>query len=219
MDDMKPIMPKKDKPMFSSPVAFTHRLHLKGPVGDSEDYIEWIDLIRGASPNDTIEFHLNTPGGNVYTAIELMAAFAESEAHVHVVINGLCASAGTMLMTVGDSFEISPHTTFMFHTYSGGSVGKGNELRLKAEYEAKWAETFMHDVYEGLLTKEEIDAMLEGKDYWWPATEVADRLMQMVEYRQEKMAKIIEEMLAEAEEEKKPKKKPAKRKPRAKKKD
>lgn len=125
-----------------------------------------------------------------------------------------------MLMTVGDSFEISPHTTFMFHTYSGGSVGKGNELRLKAEYEAKWAETFMHDVYEGLLTKEEIDAMLEGKDYWWPATEVADRLMKMVEYREDKMAKMVEDMMAEIEEAQKPKKKaPAKRKPRAKKED
>lgn len=186
--------PNVPKAPISMGVAGKHVLHLKGPIEGQELYSDWIDTIRGASPHDTIELHINTGGGNVYTAIELMAAFAETEAHVHVIINGICASAGTMIMTVGDSFEISPWTTFMFHNYSGGTIGKGNEMHSRLEYERKWSTHFMMDVYEGLLTEDEIMMVLDGKDFWLSAEDVGDRLGKMVEYRQEKMAAAMEEV-------------------------
>jgi len=220
-------MPKVLEPS-SRPKAFHHVLHLKGPVESCEYYADWIDTIRNAGPEDSIDFHINTPGGSVYTAIELMTAFAESQAQVNVIISGLCASAGTMLMTVGDSFEIAPGTTFMFHNYSGGTIGKGNEMHVKMEYERKWSKDFLHSVYEHVLTSEEIDQVLDGRDFWLPAEDVAERLTNLIEKRQmlmeEAMAEIENaikeahdaELEAAVKEAKEPKKKPAKRKPRKK---
>lgn len=200
-----------------SAVAMTHRLHLKGPVTDPEEYVDWVETIRDAGEHDTIEFHINSPGGNVYTAIELLHAFADCQAHIHVVLTGIVASAGTILMTVGDSFEISPYTTFMFHNYSGGTIGKGNEMAIKMDYEREWSKMFMHDIYAGLLSEEEIDQLLDGRDFWLSAENVGDRLEKMIEYRQEVANKAVEDMMKELEEETKPKKTTKKKAPAKKK--
>lgn len=187
------------KPVYSYATGHTHQLHLKTPIKDPEEYVEWVQIIRGASENDRIELHLNTPGGDIYTAIELLHAFACCDAHIHVVCSGIVASAGTVLMTVGDSFEVNPHTTFMFHNYSGGTMGKGNEMAIKIEYERTWSQKFMHDIYEGLLTEEEIDDLLDGRDYWMSAEDVSERLEAMVEKRNEKIMAMLEIMSEEAE--------------------
>ena len=183
-----------DKPVFSSPKSFTHQLHLKGPVGDQEDYIDWVRTIRGAGPDDVIEFHINSPGGNVYTAIELLNAFQNTEAHVHVVMSGIVASAGTILMMVGDSFEINPWTSFMFHNYSGGMRGKGNEMAIQMEYEREWSKKFMSEIYDGLLTKKEVKQLLDGRDFWLSADDVGKRLSKMIEERQKAMEEALKEL-------------------------
>lgn len=202
-----------EKPCFSSPVAYKHELHLKGPLGGPEDYVDWVRTIRNAGPNDMIEFHLNTPGGNVYTAIELLNAFATTEAHVHCVISGICASAGTILMAVGDSYEISPWASFMFHNYSGGMAGKGNEMYAQMIYERDWSVNFMRDIYEDILTPEEIDRLVDGADFWLTADDVGDRLAARLEKKEKLKEELMEELMKALEEEEKPKKKaPAKRK-------
>jgi ATP-dependent protease ClpP protease subunit len=201
-------MPMMDKPMYSQPVAYKHELHLKGPVTDPEDYVEWNRLIRSAGPNDTIEFHINSPGGNVYSATELINSFLTTDAHIHVVLSGIVASAGTILMMVGDSFEIAPHTTFMFHNYSGGTIGKGNEMHVKMEYEREWSKEFMHDVYMDLLSEEEINQLLDGRDFWLSSDEIGERLQSMAEKRAEKMEEALAEAKKLLEAETKPKRKP-----------
>ena len=201
-NDLIQAMTSQQKPVYTAHSGgYIHQLHLKTPIKDPEDYIEWVQIIRSASENDRIELHLNTPGGDIYTAIELLHAFACTEAHVHVVCSGIVASAGTVLMTVGDSFEINPHTTFMFHNYSGGTICKGNEMAIKIEYERQWSKSFMHDVYEGLLTSEEIDDLLDGRDYWLSAEDVSDRLEAMVEARYAAVQKLMDEMNQAMEEE------------------
>lgn len=210
------VMGASTKPIYSSLTGgYIHQLHLKTPIKEPEEYIEWVQLIRSATQDDRIELHLNTPGGDIYTAIELLHAFAYSDAHIHVVCSGLVASAGTVLMTVGDSFEINPHTTFMFHNYSGGTIGKGNEMAIKIDYEREWSRKFMHDVYEGLLSEHEIDDLLDGRDYWLSAEEIGDRLENMISVRNEKaedMLKELTEILEETEEKPKTKRKARKKK-------
>ena len=219
-DNLMGLLPQP-KPVYSYATGHTHQLHLKTPLKDPEEYTEWVQIIRGASENDRIELHLNTPGGDIYAAIELLHAFATTEAHIHVVCSGIVASAGTVLMTVGDSFEINPHTTFMFHNYSGGTMGKGNEMAIKIEYERQWSQKFMHDVYEGLLTADEINDLLDGRDYWLSADDVSERLEAMVEARykkveelQQELEKSLEEALQEVSEEPEVEEKPKRKRGR-----
>jgi YHS domain-containing protein len=81
-------------------------------------------------------------------------------------------------------------------------------------------ETVMRNTYAGFLSESEIDALLEGKDYWFDAQEFATRFEQRNEYLEEKGAelqKAFADLIAQVQEAKpeapkrirKPKAKPA----------
>lgn len=177
---------------FSKPKNFTHDLYLNGTIGNAENYLEWFDIIRNASEHDDIVIHINSPGGNLFTAIQFMNAMAESEARITAQVEGACMSAATMILLCCDRYMLSPHAMFMFHNYSGGSVGKGGEMWENIKFERSWSKKFLHDCYDNFLTKREIDSMLDGKDIWLTTDQVAERL----HTRQQKILEDIGEQVA-----------------------
>ena len=200
--------------------GMVHELRLDRAIEAPEDYADWVRTIRSAGENDLIELHLCTPGGRVDTTLYLAAALRESPAHKHVIISGMCASGGTILMMVGDSWEIDPYTQFLFHNYSGGAMGKGHDIKLQTDYMMSLMEDVYKDFFDGFFTEEELIKVAHGLEHWMRAEEVGERLENVTKTREEKMADIAEEVskiLSDAIEEEKPKKKATKRKPRAKK--
>ena len=85
-------------------------------------------------------------------------------------------SAATMIFMCADSFEVTPHSVFMFHNYSGGAIGKGGEMIDQLLHERKWSEKLMKDIYRGFLTDTEIKSMLDNKDIWMDGEEVVKRI-------------------------------------------
>jgi ATP-dependent protease ClpP protease subunit len=131
-----------------------------------------------------------------------MRVMAESQANILTSVEGACMSAATMVFLSGDGFEISEHSMFMFHNYSGGTIGKGGEMYDNIMYERKWSDRFMRSVYAGFLTDDEIKSILENKDIWMEPEEVFKRLN-----------KRGEDIMKEAEAKlKKPRAKPAAKK-------
>jgi ATP-dependent protease ClpP protease subunit len=149
---------------------------LTGEISSPEDYVEWYEIIRNASETDIIKIHINSPGGNLFTAVQLMRVMAECEAKIITSVEGACMSAATMVFLCGHGFEISEHSMFMFHNYSGGTIGKGGEMYDNIMYERKWSDKFMRSVYDNFLTEEEIQSILENKDIWMAPEEVFKRL-------------------------------------------
>jgi hypothetical protein len=98
-------------------------------------------------------------------------------------IEGICASAATMIMLCGNSFEISDHSMFMIHNYSGGTFGKGGEMLDQLQHERKWSEKLLREVYKDFLTDTEITSVLDNRDIWMDGDEVIKRL----KARQEKV--------------------------------
>ena len=119
---------KQDERIFNKQLINIYEFYLSGAIESSEEYIQWFDTIRHAGESDVIKFYINSPGGDVFTAIQFMRALQETSANVIMSVEGICASAATMIMLCGDSFEVSEHSMFMFHNYSGGTFGKGGEM-------------------------------------------------------------------------------------------
>lgn len=161
---------------FSKPIAQLHEFYLSGPVLDAEEYIEWFDTIRNARDSDTIRIYINSPGGDLYTTLQFLRVMSDSDATIVTSVEGACMSAATMIFLHGDRQEVTPHSLFMFHNYSAGTFGKGGEMYDQLQFERKWSETFMTEVYEDFLTSEEISSMLNNKDIWMDSTEVVKRL-------------------------------------------
>lgn len=160
------------------PLGFLHTYYISGEITEPSDYTEWFDQIRNAQETDIIKLHINSPGGDLFTAIQFMRVLGETSAHVIASVEGACMSAATMIFLQARQFEISEHSMFMFHNYSGLAFGKGGEMIDQLQHERKWSDNIMRKTYEGFLSKDEIDSMLDNKDIWMSGEEVIKRLEQ-----------------------------------------
>jgi len=158
------------------PLGNLHEFYLTGDIKEAEHYTEWFDHIRRAQQTDIVKVYINSFGGDLFTAIQFMRVMGESQATVICSVEGACMSAATMIFLCADAFEISEHSMFMFHNYSGGAFGKGGEMIDQLNHEREWSEKLLTGVYEDFLTKKEIDSILDNKDIWMDGDEVVNRL-------------------------------------------
>jgi ATP-dependent protease ClpP protease subunit len=173
---------------FSKPVAQLHEFYLSGPVLDPEEYIDWFDCIRNANSVDTIRIYINSPGGDLYTTLQFLRVMGETEANIVTSVEGACMSAATMIFLHGHQQEVTPHSLFMFHNYSAGVFGKGGEMYDQLQFERRWSENFMREVYADFLTEPEIQSMLNNKDIWMSSEEVVTRLQALQKQREAEQA-------------------------------
>jgi ATP-dependent protease ClpP protease subunit len=166
---------------FSKSVARLYEFYLSGEILEPEEYIEWFDIIRNASAQDTVKIYINSGGGDLYTTLQFLRVFGETEAHIITSVEGACMSAATMVFLHGHEHEVTPHSLFMFHNYSAGVFGKGGEMYDQLQFERRWSENFMREVYANFLTAEEIGSMLNNKDIWMTSDEVIERLNRAAE--------------------------------------
>ena len=166
---------------FSKSVARLYEFYLSGEILEPEEYIEWFDIIRNANAQDTVKIYINSGGGDLYTTLQFLRVFGETEAHIITSVEGACMSAATMVFLHGHEHEVTPHSLFMFHNYSAGVFGKGGEMYDQLQFERRWSENFMREVYANFLTAEEIGSMLNNKDIWMTSDEVIERLNRAAE--------------------------------------
>lgn len=187
---------KQDDRFFSKPVVNVHEFYLSGEIESPDEYIQWFDTIRHAGENDAIKFYINSYGGDVFTAIQFMRVLQETPATVIMSVEGACMSAATMIFLCADSFEVSEHSMFMFHNYSGGTVGKGGEMLDQLQHERKWSERMLREIYEDFLTPDEITAILNNKDIWMDGHEVITRLKKKQKKLEQSSKKKTEKKIA-----------------------
>ena len=180
---------KQNNGCFSKPICNLHEFYLTGTIESAEHYVDWFDCIRHAGEHDAIKIYINSYGGDLFTAIQFLRVLTESPAVKIVSVEGACMSAATMIFMAADQLEVTPHSVFMFHNYSGGTIGKGGEMIDQLLHERKWSEKLLADIYNGFLTPEEIRSMLDNKDIWMDGEEVVKRI-------EAKIAKVTKEAKA-----------------------
>jgi ATP-dependent protease ClpP protease subunit len=160
------------------PVTIYH-FYIIDEIEDVKPYLELINTLKTAEKHDTIFIYLNTPGGSLYTAIQIISAIKQTEATVITSIEGSVCSAGTLIFLSGHKFMVNPNCTFMIHNYSHWTGGKGNEIAAQVKYQESYFKKLAKDIYGGFLTDTEITEMSEGKDFWFDSEEVLKRLQPM----------------------------------------
>lgn len=181
---------KKNQCSFTDKaMSHLHEYYIVGAIEEPSKYTEWFNQIRHASPTDVIKFYINSEGGSLWTAIQFMRVIRECKAPVVASVEGACMSAATIIFLMSDTFEISPHSMFMFHNYSGGTIGKGGEMIDQINHERLWSEKLLFEIYENFLTEPEIRSILENKDIWMTAEEVVTRLNKKAKAMQKKQGK------------------------------
>jgi len=176
--------PQKPK-FFTQPVATAVTFYLCGEIKPAEEYVEWFQILRAAGETDVIYIRINSEGGDLFSAMQLVRAIQESNATIVCSVEGICMSAATLVFLSGDRYELSDHTMFMFHNYSSGTIGKGGEMYDQITHFRSWSEKLFTSFYKDFLTTDEIKSMLDNKDIWLDAEEVAKRLENRVKVQEE----------------------------------
>lgn len=166
--------------------AIQHHFYITGPIGDAEDYVDLIDCLYSCKPADTVFLHLNTPGGQLDTTMQIVNAIRSSECEVVGIADGPVCSAGTIILFACPNIGIQDFSYLMLHDGSEGVLGKINENLKQAQFTAKLLEKICMEVYQPFFTKKEILAILDGKDMWLTAEEVNERIIKAKEQMKDK---------------------------------
>lgn len=166
---------------FESSIALKlHHFYISLNIDEPDKYIDMIHKIKHAGPGEEVYIYLNNGGGRLDTAVQIINAMKMSQAKIITVIEAEAHSASTMIFLCGDEFIVHDNCSMMFHNFSGGMYGKGNEMKLQMDATIKWFNKLAKDIYYPFLSQTEIDNLIDGKDIWMDSDEIRKRLKKMV---------------------------------------
>lgn len=126
-----------------------------------------------------ITIHLNSVGGEVYAGVAIHNALKALTGHKTVVIDGLAASAATLIACAGDTVKAYAGSTFMIHSPLAFLFGHYNVNDMKQELDGlKACVKSAAEIYAAKSGRdvEEMKALMTGtKETWLVGQEIIDR--------------------------------------------
>lgn len=175
-----------------SPLGYMIPISIRGAIGPSYMYEEDIYKIKNAGPNDIIHMEIMSEGGELFTALDILAAMQQTQAKIITENCGLAASAASMLLFSGDEIIINPLSVTMVHSATYGTIGMQENIYQEVQFNKAYLEDVFKSIYSGLFTDEEIkDIVINCKQHYMKADETLDRLNKRAEKQKESQ---IEEM-------------------------
>jgi ATP-dependent protease ClpP protease subunit len=119
----------------------------------------------------TIHVHVNSPGGDVFDAVAIANALKQHKASIEMSIEGLAASAATLITCAGDTIRIGDNALIMVHNPWTFAFGEAEDLRKSAELLDKVRDSIVATYrWVSELSVEEIGALMDAET-WMDAEE------------------------------------------------
>ena len=90
-----------------------------------------LKALRSLQPSDKITLRINSDGGEIFDAIALYNYLSERD--VDVMIDGVCASAASIVAMAGKTITMKPASMFMIHNPATLAFGDSDTLKGAAE--------------------------------------------------------------------------------------
>lgn len=94
---------------------------------------QFSDELKKLSGVETINLHINSPGGDVFDGIAIYNMLKSHPASVVVDIDGLAASIASVVAMSGDEVRIAANGMMMIHDAWAFAVGNSSDMRKTAE--------------------------------------------------------------------------------------
>ena len=104
-----------------------------GAIGD-----DWLDEnavtaagvadFLGENPGKNVRVRINSPGGLVFDGLTIHNALLAHKGRVKVTIEGVAASAATIVAAAGDEVEMYENASYMIHRAWGVAVGNTDDM-------------------------------------------------------------------------------------------
>jgi len=145
-------------------------------IGSPSLYSPLIALFAFAEEGDTITLEINNGGGYLSTALQICNAMADCKAHITAILNTEGHSAASLIFLSADSCGVGKYASMLCHEGGTGMMGKPSDVRRQMQHYDKMGERVIRDTYEGFLTVEEIDRILDGLELFLDDKEIIERL-------------------------------------------
>lgn len=176
-------MTKPCRILLKEHISNEYTVRMSRAIGEADDFDEEFALLHGVTRYDVVKLLVNCPGGSIDTCNLLTKAIRETQAHTIGFIGSTCASAATAVILACEEWEIDSQSSFMIHTGTFGVYGKTPEIEIEVKHRGMMVTRWVQDTYAGFLTQEEINRVIDGKDYYFEGEELATRLKAFAEYR------------------------------------
>lgn len=124
--------------------------------------------LKGLGEVDTINLHINSPGGSVFDGIAIYQMLVQHKAKINVYVDGLAASIASVIAMAGDNIYIPKNAMLMVHNPWTMAVGNASELRKQADDLDKIGQS-MQESYlsktNGKLDQETLQKLLDDETW------------------------------------------------------
>ncbi|API89427.1 Clp protease ClpP [Marinilactibacillus sp. 15R] len=170
---------KKFWEVKQSSVAGVAEIFIYGPIvsfkWDDEDTTasSFQKDLKALGDVDSINLHINSPGGSVFEGIAIGNMLKHHKAHVTAYVDALAASIASVIVASCDEVIMPENSMLMIHNPMLGIFGNANELRKTADDLDKIAEssviTYLSKAGDQ-LTEEKIKQIMD-EETWMSAQE------------------------------------------------
>ena len=152
----------------------TAELILYGSIG-SDEY--WDDIsdkvfkqdIENLGDVENITLHINSPGGSVFSAVAIANTLKNHKAKVTANIDGLAASAATIITSACDTVRMPKNALFMIHNPITFAYGNNQEMQKTVEMLDKVKNSIIETYLNKTKTDKETLSELMDNETWMDA--------------------------------------------------
>ena len=156
------------------PIIKSATLYLSTFMESKPNLAVLLNDIRQLGSEDRITLIFNSPGGLVSEGRAIINAVQNTGADIQTELLSEASSMAAIMFCIGDRRIIYENSSLMFHNFSGGVGGKGHEMKDRLKHTIKNITAFFRGNIIG-LTEDEIQQMLDGKEWWFSSKEMCER--------------------------------------------
>jgi ATP-dependent protease ClpP protease subunit len=156
--------------------ANIYNIYLTAEISDAHNYVSALGVINDADDDDSIILHLNSYGGNLWTALQFINTIGNCNATIIASAEGQIHSAASLIFLSAPQWVVHTNTAMLCHWFSSAECGKGQEIRASVEFHDKYFKDLYRRLYKDFLTAEELENMFNGQDLWLHGEDIVRRM-------------------------------------------
>lgn len=132
------------------------------------------ELQNSLNKDATLEIHISSYGGSADEVLEYYNAINSTFNHCVTYLN-MGYSAGAIAFLFGTDRVCYEHSDWMIHSYSGGAIGKRDDMLKQLVHTDARLQKFFNDMLNPYFTQEELKEISRGDDFWLDSKKMLER--------------------------------------------
>jgi len=143
---------------------------------DCVSYGNFVNELKALGDCKDITVYINSGGGDVFAANAIYSQLKKHPANINIEIEGICASAATVIAMAGDTIKAEKNSLIMIHNPSVGLMGYFDESKLeKCKNSVNAVKKSIIEAYLSRIDKTEEElAELMDNETWYTGKEALE---------------------------------------------